>query len=418
MPPAVPTSTSADDAHQDRAHEGDVGCVEVVYPMASQHAQRDRRADDENDLKFLSEGALLAEEQHAKTARAHEHTADGRRNTQADQQGNENEFLVQNQLSVVSCQLHNTSVEGAQLFKNCHPERSEAKSRDLRFVRQALTLCYLLRCFHRRLFGSRPSGAPPCAISRLPPPRVPSACTACFISAPMSLPSPGVCAKTSDGCAPPQARNATHGPAFVSFCASILMKLISRSAKYCTTSFCAPRCSADLQHLRGLQLRDLLQQAMLRLLRGFALFLRFTNLLRYLPDVGREQCSGFRQRLEVASGRGDRAHPADELDASALPHLLGFAQQDGADLAGAAHVRTAAGVQVEVADVDQAQLLALGRQESCARPWCALLQESRNESQPDGLRRSLRWPVRSAALSCFALTVSVARSMVQLSSPM
>ncbi len=66
------------------------------------------------------------------------------------------------------------------------------------------------------------------------------------------------------------------------------------------------------------------------------------------------------QRLEVAPRRRDRAQAADELHPHTLPHLLGLAQQDGADLPGAAHVRPAAGVQVEVADVDEAQLLALG----------------------------------------------------------
>ena len=43
------------------------------------------------------------------------------------------------------------------------------------------------------------SGAPPCAMSRLPPPRVPSFCIASFMSAPMSFGSPGVWAKTSEG---------------------------------------------------------------------------------------------------------------------------------------------------------------------------------------------------------------------------
>ncbi len=45
---------AANDAHQDRAYEGDVGSVEVVDPMARQHAQRDRRAHDEDDLHLLA----------------------------------------------------------------------------------------------------------------------------------------------------------------------------------------------------------------------------------------------------------------------------------------------------------------------------------------------------------------------------
>ena len=64
-----------------------------------------------------------------------------------------------------------------------------------------------------------------------------------------------------------------------------------------------------------------------------------------------------KSRRAVATARS----PADELDAHALPHFFCFAQQDRADLSGAAHVGSATGVQVEVADVDQPQLLALGR---------------------------------------------------------
>ncbi len=69
----------------------DVGGVEVVHPVAHQHAQRDRRADDEDDLDLLAERALLAEEQHAEAPRAHQHAADGRGDAEANQQGDENE---------------------------------------------------------------------------------------------------------------------------------------------------------------------------------------------------------------------------------------------------------------------------------------------------------------------------------------
>ena len=96
----------ADNAREDGAHECNIGGVEIVDPVPRQHAQRDGRSHDEDDLHFLAEGALFAEEQHAESPRANQYTADRRRNAQADQQGHENEFLVHGkQLSVVGCQL-------------------------------------------------------------------------------------------------------------------------------------------------------------------------------------------------------------------------------------------------------------------------------------------------------------------------
>ena len=64
--------------------------------------KRDGRADDEDDLDFLAEGALFAEQQHAKAPRPHQHAADGRGHAEADQQGYENERLVQSQWLVES----------------------------------------------------------------------------------------------------------------------------------------------------------------------------------------------------------------------------------------------------------------------------------------------------------------------------
>ncbi len=60
--------------------------------------------------------------------------------------------------------------------------------------------------------------------------------------------------------------------------------------------------------------------------------------------------AGVGERLEVAAGDAHGAQSADELHAHALLHLLGLAQQDRANLPGAADVGSAAGVQVEVAE--------------------------------------------------------------------
>ena len=70
--------------------------------------------------------------------------------------------------------------------------------------------------------------------------------------------------------------------------------------------------------------------------------------------------SGVGQGLEVAASGDDCTQTADEFHAHTLLHLFGLAQQYGANLPGAADVGASAGVQVEVADVDEAQLFADG----------------------------------------------------------
>src|SRR5581483_7100166 len=91
--------------------------------------------------------------------------------------------------------------------------------------------------------GSRLSAdaTPPWARSRVPPPRPPPAATASFISAPMSNGAPGDCANTSEG-APDDApsRATTFSPARVSFCASSLMNVRSRSANTCVITLMFP----------------------------------------------------------------------------------------------------------------------------------------------------------------------------------
>src|SRR5208283_5726368 len=97
---------------------------------------------------------------------------------------------------------------------------------------------------------------------------------------------------------------------------------------------------------------------MLRLLRRLDLVERLADLLRNFPYVGRENRRRFSEGFEITPCGADGAQATDKFHANALLHLLGSAQQDAANLAGAAHMGSAAGVQIEIADVDQAQLLA------------------------------------------------------------
>ena len=69
--------------------------------------------------------------------------------------------------------------------------------------------------------------------------------------------------------------------------------------------FLHPALLGRMQHLDRLQLGDLLQQSMLRLLRGFAFLLRFADLLRHFPDVRREQRCRLGQGLVIMPCYGD-----------------------------------------------------------------------------------------------------------------
>ena len=77
--------------------------------------------------------------------------------------------------------------------------------------------------------------------------------------------------------------------------------------------------------------------------------------------MGGEKPGCFGQRGEVAARSGDRALPGDEFHAPSLTDSFGLAQQDACDLAGLADVCAAAGGEIEVADVDQPQLVSLSR---------------------------------------------------------
>ena len=178
----------------------------------------------------------------------------------------------------------------------------------------------------------------------------------------------------------------------VSFCASILMKARSRSGKNCGNQlvplFTAALCRCSAADLRGLQLGDFFQQAMLGLLR------------RVLPRpatcvtcCGSSQiCVGKHRRRSVSvwkSRRAVRTARSPQTNSTRTPCFTFsiLRSRSRANLPGAAHVGSAAGVQVEVANVDQPQASRVRPQEFCARPWRVLRQAWRSEYQPGGLRR-------------------------------
>ncbi len=96
------------------------------------------------------------------------------------------------------------------------------------------------------------------------------------------------------------------------------------------------------------------------LLENTNFFQGFSHLLGNVPDMAGKQASRFGQGGVVKPGRSHRTLAAHELHAPALAHSLVFTQKDAANLTGVFDVRAAACRQVEVADIDQAQLVFVG----------------------------------------------------------
>src|SRR5581483_3396890 len=63
----------------------------------------------------------------------------------------------------------------------------------------------------------------------------------------------------------------------------------------------------------------------------------------------------------IVARAADRAFATDELHAPALPYLFRLSQQNSADLAGAADVCSATGGEIELGNIDEAQLVFLNR---------------------------------------------------------
>src|SRR3954471_10384697 len=99
------------------------------------------------------------------------------------------------------------------------------------------------------------------------------------------------------------------------------------------------------------------------LAKGSNLIERFTRLLRSIVNVGGEQRSGFGKRGEIAASGGYSALSGDEFYAPSLADFFSFTQQDASDLAGLVDVRAAAGADVQVVDVDEAEFVAFSRRE-------------------------------------------------------
>ena len=200
----------------------------------------------------------------------------------------------------------------------------------------------------------------------------------------MSKGWPADCAKTSAGCGEVVARSATTrgrlpgqllrqqldevqvavGEGAYDQLASIVVSGVSASsAAACAAASSSCDCS--------------------RLLAERADFVeRLAGLLRHVVDVGGEEGGGFGERGEVAAGGGYGALSGDEFDAPSLADFFGLAQQDAADLSGLVDVRAAAGAEIEVVDVDEAQFVAVGEREVCAGPASLLLRGSRSGCRP------------------------------------
>jgi len=87
---------------------------------------------------------------------------------------------------------------------------------------------------------------------------------------------------------------------------------------------------------------------------------RLAGLLGNVVDVGGKKSGGFGEGREIAAGGGDGALAGNEFDAVSLANFFGLAEEEAGDLSGVGDVGATAGSEVEVADVDEAEVVAFG----------------------------------------------------------
>src|SRR5437870_492371 len=105
---------------------------------------------------------------------------------------------------------------------------------------------------------------------------------------------------------------------------------------------------------------------------GLALLERTANHRRHFCQATTQASRRFAQGRQVVSGRAGRALAADEFHSPIPLHFLALAQQDQSNLSGARHVGAAAGLPVEVLDLNGAQdTLALNLLSDARRPTVA-----------------------------------------------
>src|SRR5580658_3836186 len=192
-----------------------------------------------------------------------------------------------------------------------------------------------------------PAGTPPCAKSRLPPPRPPTDDNTCLSNAPMSAADPGtppgVCANTRPGGSATLATSAIAGVAArVSFCANSLAKATSRSENTRTMIFRPPIAACECRAAKAMSSASSSSTS--------SFCLRSSLLSSRLLRI----CSGTSQSFAEKS-----AIASDKLHSRSLSHFLGFSQQNRADLPAGADVSATARRQVEILDFDQPELVAL-----------------------------------------------------------
>ena len=117
---------------------------------------------------------------------------------------------------------------------------------------------------------------------------------------------------------------------------------------------------------------------------GFLLGLPDLN--RNIPDMRRVQPRALRQNRIIPARRSHSSHSTNELNACSLPHLLGFANLNRADLPSLPHMRPAAGAQVELADINQPDLAGTLRQLAQSQRACFVEKAVRVGKQADSQR--------------------------------
>ena len=109
----------------------------------------------------------------------------------------------------------------------------------------------------------------------------------------------------------------------------------------------------------GLRRGEFLQRMLPLLAERLDLVERLADLLRHIVDVRRKERSGFGERGKIVARGGDGALSGNEFDPVSLAHFFRFAQQEAANLSSVGDVGTTAGGEIEIMNIDEAQLIAL-----------------------------------------------------------
>ena len=124
--------------------------------------------------------------------------------------------------------------------------------------------------------------------------------------------------------------------------------------------FAAAGCRGLGQQGGGLGGGEIVEGLLVLFAQGFDFIERLAGLLGKVVDVGGKECGGGGEGGKIAAGGGDGAQAGNEFDAVSVANFFGFAQEEAGDLAGVGDVGSTARGEIEIVNVDEAKLVAVG----------------------------------------------------------